>query len=80
MYIVVLKNNSAYLVKNESDFQHSSSETDIIPIFINNVYVEFSGRVYPQTIGIPICTNLNQAELQIKDTIVQIFKNLYTRL
>ena len=55
---VVVKYNTAYLLEMNSPNKYS--ETDIIrmvELFIDNIYVEFCGHVYKQTVGIPSGTN-----------------------
>ena len=52
--------NTAYFVKDEIDSPNTYSETDIIRMvefLIDNIYVEFGGPVYQQTVGIPMGTN-----------------------
>ena len=58
-YIVLGKNRS-YFVQNHSDSTKMFSETDIINILeflIDNIFVIFGGRVFQQTIGIPMGAN-----------------------
>jgi hypothetical protein len=48
------------LKKNHSDSTKKFSETDIINMlefFICNIFVMFGGRVFQQTVGIPMGTN-----------------------
>ena len=50
-----------YFVKNHSDAPHKYSDADVIQMLeylIDNVFVEFCGRIYQLTIGIPMCINL----------------------
>jgi hypothetical protein len=50
----------SYFVKHHSDSTIKFSETDIINMFeflIDNIFVIFGGRVFQQTVGIPIGTN-----------------------
>ena len=51
------KVNTAHFVKDESDSPYTYSVTDIIRMvefWIDNIYVEFGGHVYEQTVGIPM--------------------------
>ena len=51
---------SSYFVKNHSDSSNKFSESDIIKMLdflIDNIFVTFGGRVYQQTVGIPMGTN-----------------------
>ena len=57
---VVVKYNTAFLVKDEIDSPNKYSETDIIRMvefFIENIYVEFGGHVDQHNVGILIGTN-----------------------
>ena len=57
---IVVKNNRAYFVKEHSDVQQKYNEDDItkmINFLIDNIFVEFGGRIFQQTIGIPMGTN-----------------------
>ena len=57
---VIAKYNTAYFVKDEIDSPNKYSETDIIRLvefLIDNIYVEFGGHVYLQTVDIPMGTN-----------------------
>jgi hypothetical protein len=50
----------SYFVKHHSDATKKFSETDIIntlEILIDNIFVIFGGRVFQQTVGIPMGTN-----------------------
>ena len=50
----------SYFVKNYSDSTKKFSETDIINMLeflIDNIFVIFGGRVFQQTVGIPMGTN-----------------------
>ena len=52
-----MKRNIAHFVKDESDLPNKYSETDVIQIVefsIDNIYVEFGGHVFQQTVGIPM--------------------------
>ena len=58
---LVLGRNRSYFVQNHSDSTKMFSETDIINILeflIDNIFVIFGGRVFQQTVGIPMGTNL----------------------
>ena len=46
-------------VKDESDSPNKYSDNDIpmVEFLIENIYVEYGGRVYQQTVGIPMGTN-----------------------
>jgi hypothetical protein len=58
-YLVVGEDRS-YFVKKHSDSTKKFSETDIINILeflIDNIFVIFGGRVFQQTVCIPMCTN-----------------------
>ena len=57
---IVLGRNKSYFVKIHSDSTKKFSETDIInmvEILIDNIFVIFGGRVFQQTVGIPMGTN-----------------------
>ena len=57
-YIVV--NNTEYIVIDESDSPNKYSETDfnqMVEFLIDNIYVEFGGDVYQQTVDIQMGTN-----------------------
>ena len=57
---IVLGRNRSYFVQNHSDSTKMFSETDIINILeflIDNIFVIFGGRVFQQTIGIPMGAN-----------------------
>jgi len=57
---IVVKNNLAYFVKDQSDAKQKYTEIDIVNMLnflIDNIYVQFGGRIYQQTIGIPMGTN-----------------------
>ena len=58
-YLVLGRDNS-YFVKSLSDSYKKFSETDFIKMLdflIGNIFVTFGGRVFQQTIGIPMGTN-----------------------
>ena len=55
-----MKHNHAYFVKDESDAKQKFTHTDIIQMLnflIDNIYIEFGGIIFQQTIGIPMGTN-----------------------
>ena len=57
---IVVKYNVAYFVKEHSDAPQKYTEQDIINMLnflIDNIYVEFGGCNFQQTIGIPMGTN-----------------------
>ena len=57
---IVVKHNHAYFVKDESDAKQKFTHTDIIQMLnflIDNIYIEFGGIIFQQTIGIPMGTN-----------------------
>ena len=54
---LVLGRDRSYFVKNHSDSTKKFSETDIIHMLeflIDNIFVIFGGRVFQQTVGIPM--------------------------
>ena len=56
---VVTGYKDTYFVRDHSDAPPKYSDADIIKILeypINNIFVEFGGRIFQQTIGIPIGT------------------------
>ena len=58
-YLVIGRDRS-YFVKHHSDSTKTFSETDIISMvefLIDNIFVMFGGRVFQQTVGIPMGTN-----------------------
>ena len=58
-YLVIGKDKS-YFVKNHTDSNRKYSEEDIVRMLdflIDNIFVEFGGRIFQQTIGIPMGTN-----------------------
>ena len=58
-YLVVNRNTS-YFVINHSECKSKYTEDDItrmIDFLIDNIFVEFGGRIFQQTIGIPMGTN-----------------------
>ena len=62
----MLGRDRSYFVKHHSDFTKQFSETDIFNIlefFIDNIFVMFGGRVFQQTVGIPMGKNCLLADL-----------------
>ena len=58
-YLVIGRDRS-YFVKHHSDSTKKFSETDIfnmLEFLIDNIFVMFGGRVFQQTVGIPMGTN-----------------------
>ena len=56
----MLGGDRSYFVKNYSDSTKKFSETDIINMLeflIDNIFVIFGGRVFQQTVGMPMGTN-----------------------
>ena len=57
---LVVNGNTTYFVINHSDCKTKYSEDDItgmIDFLIDNIFVSFGGRIFQQTIGIPMGTN-----------------------
>ena len=57
---LVINGNRTYFVTNHSDCKTKYSEDDItrmIDFLIDNIFVNFGGRIFQQTIGIPMGTN-----------------------
>ena len=57
---LVLGHEEAYFVKEHSDSKSKYSEDDIIKMLeflVDNIFVVFAGKVFQQTIGIPMGTN-----------------------
>jgi hypothetical protein len=57
---LVLGRDRSYFIKHHSDSTKKFSETDIfnmLEFLIDNIFVMFGGRVFQQTVGIPMCTN-----------------------
>ena len=57
---LVLGRDKSYFVKDHSDLNQKFSETDIIKMLdflIANIIVTVEGRVFQQTVGIPMETN-----------------------
>ena len=58
--ILSLGRDKSYFVKDHADSNKKFSETDIIKMLdflIDNIFVTFRGRVFQQTVGIPMGTN-----------------------
>jgi hypothetical protein len=56
----VLRREKCYFVKDHSDSTKKFSETDItnmLEVLIDSIFVFFGGRVFQQTVGIPMGTN-----------------------
>jgi hypothetical protein len=59
-YLVLGRDRSYFVKKNHSDSTKKFYETDIIDVLeclIDNIFVMFGGRVFRQTVGIPMGTN-----------------------
>ena len=57
---VVIGYKDTYFVRDHSDAPQKYSDADVIKMLeylIDNIFVEFSGRIFQQTIGIPMGTN-----------------------
>ena len=57
---VVIGYKDTYFVRDHSDAPQKYSDADIIKMLeylIDNIFVEFGGRIFQQTIGIPMGTN-----------------------
>ena len=57
---VVIGYKDTYFVRNHSDAPQKYSDADVIKMLeylIENIFVEFGGRIFQQTIGIPMGTN-----------------------
>ena len=57
---LVLGHDETYFVKEHSDSKNKYSEDDIIKmleILVENIFVVFAGKVFQQTVGIPMGTN-----------------------
>ena len=57
---LVLGHEETYFVKEHSDSKNKCSEDDIIKMLeflVDNLFVVFAGKVFQQTVGIPIGTN-----------------------
>ena len=56
----MLGRDRSYFVKHHSDSTKKFTETDIfnmLEVLIDNIFAMFGGRVFQQTVGIPMCTN-----------------------
>jgi hypothetical protein len=63
---LVLGRDRSHFVKHHSDSTKKFSETDIfnmLEFLIDNIFVMFGGRVFQQTVGIPMGTNCLLADL-----------------
>ena len=57
---LVLGHDQTYFVKNHTDSKNKYTETDIVKMLeflIDNIFVEFGGLMFQQTVGIPMGTN-----------------------
>ena len=57
---LVLGHEETYFVKEHSDSKNKYSEDDIIKMLeflVDNIFVVFAGKVFQQTVGIPMSTN-----------------------
>ena len=57
---MVVNHNSVYFVRDHTDSPVKYTEQDIVGMLeflIDNIYVEFGGVIFQQTIGIPMGTN-----------------------
>ena len=57
---VVIGNKDTYFVRDHSDAPQKYSDADVIKMLkylIDNIFVEFGGRIFQQTFGIPMGTN-----------------------
>ena len=57
---LVLRHEETYFVKEHSDSKSKYSEDDIIKMLeflVDNIFVVFAGKVFQQTVGIPMGTN-----------------------
>ena len=57
---LVLGHEETYFVKEHSDSKSKYSEDDIIKMLeflVDNIFVVFAGKVFQQTVGIPMGTN-----------------------
>ena len=62
---LVLGRDRSYFIKHHSDSTKKFSETDIfnmLEFLIDNIFVMFGGRVFQQTVGIPMGTNSYEAD------------------
>ena len=82
---VIVKNNTPHFAESESP--NTFLETDIIRMveicFIDNIYVEFGGHVYQQTVGIPMGTNcaplVADSFLYSNEHLYNIYKRVSSR-
>ena len=61
---VVIGYKDTYFVRDHSDASQKYSDADVIKMLeylIDNIFVEFGGRIFHQTIGIPMGTNCTVA-------------------
>ena len=58
-YLVLCKKKMAYFVREHTACAYKYSEGDIVKMldFLIDIFVEFGGRVFQQSVGIPIVTN-----------------------
>lgn len=57
---MVVNYTGSYFVKNTSNSKKKYTEEEIIKMInflVDNIYVEFGGKIFQQTIGIPMGTN-----------------------
>ena len=57
---VVIGYKDTYFIRDHSDAPQKYSDADVIKMLeylIDNIFVEFGGRIFQQTIGIPMGTN-----------------------
>ena len=57
---MVVKNDTAYFVKEQTDAKNIYTEDDIISMLnflTDNIFVQFGGIIFQQIIGIPMGTN-----------------------
>ena len=60
---VVIGYKDTYFVRDHSDTPQKYSDADVIKMLeylIDNIFVEFGGRIFQQTIGIPMGTNVHR--------------------
>ena len=58
--VQVFKHKKAYLIKDDTDAKNKFTESDIIDminVLIDNIFVEFGGQIFQQTIRIPMGSN-----------------------
>ena len=59
-HYVVIGYKDTYFVRDHSDAPQKYSDADVIKTLeylIDNIFMEFGGRMFQQTVGIPMCTN-----------------------